>query len=530
VDPAPLDWAAVVGCAEDSCDRPGEISDTDGKRRCNRHWIKKRRAFTSIKAPHNPSTASKPIRVTVVNAKAFSPWESLALGFLKAWAVTPTTPEGEPRADGVTAEWSFADRYFDSFDDTLATCIGRDFVGISATSPQYDDAHAIATAIKARSPNTQTILGGYHGTILATQLASDPVWDWIVVKEGEEAFLDVLNQNLGPWNQRSPVSPKIIEAEYLTVPQLESLRPDREFIRQRERNMEQAADENEGALICASFTSRGCPYQCNFCGSKEVWSRSSRYRSPTNILEEMEWLMRNMGMTLWKAADDLFTLNNKRTLEFCRLKKGWPWEPLRALPFGCNARVNGLTEEVIKELSEAGCQEMWLGAESGSELILAEMNKGIQLEQSIRVFEWCREYGISTRAYLLLGSPSETHETIEETRQFVHRLKPDTASATILAPYPGTLHSYLPVMHDEGHPDNCQFCAVFPGTEVGASYLDAVPSWRMVDEHGSYIWRTEALSNADLRAYQRKLHDEWEEFAELSHNARRHQDEAPEGF
>ena len=146
--------------------------------------------------------------------------------------------------------------------------------------------------------------------------------------------------------------------------------------------------------------------------------------------------------------------------------------------------------------------------------------QAINLEQTTQTFEWCRKYGISTRAYILLGAPGETHDTIKETRTFLHTLKADTVGFSVLSPFPGTLESYLPVVHDEGHPDNCQFCTFFP-CEPGTTYLDAIDDWEGTDEYGSEFWRTEGLTNLEIRSYQRAFIEEFAETSSISAHARR---------
>ena len=101
-------------------------------------------------------------------------------------------------------------------------------------------------------------------------------------------------------------------------------------------------------------------------------------------------------------------------------------------------RVDNLDEELLAEMRKAGCDNLYLGVESGSEKILKRLKKGIGLGQVERAFRMARKCGIRTQAFFLLGGPGETKDTLRQTIEFAVRLDPDSAQFSAAVPYPGT--------------------------------------------------------------------------------------------
>src|SRR5678815_3035382 len=101
-------------------------------------------------------------------------------------------------------------------------------------------------------------------------------------------------------------------------------------------------------------------------------------------------------------------------------------------------RVDTVDDELLTEMRKAGCDNLYLGVESGSEEILKRLKKGITLDQVIKAFQAARRAGIKTQAFFMLGGPGETKQTLQETIDFAVRLDPDNAQFAAAVPYPGT--------------------------------------------------------------------------------------------
>jgi anaerobic magnesium-protoporphyrin IX monomethyl ester cyclase len=180
-------------------------------------------------------------------------------------------------------------------------------------------------------------------------------------------------------------------------------------------------------------SSRGCPANCTFCGSPQFWGRKVRFHSPEYFVEQLEQLY-GRGITFFYISDDTFTMKKDRVLEICKKinEKG-----LKITWFSIS-RVNFVDEEILYWMRKAGCIQISYGVESGSEKIRNVLNKNIRTDDIKRAFALTTKYGILSRAYFIYGSPGENYETIEETIDLIHEIKPLSAIFYILDVFPGT--------------------------------------------------------------------------------------------
>jgi tetratricopeptide (TPR) repeat protein len=183
------------------------------------------------------------------------------------------------------------------------------------------------------------------------------------------------------------------------------------------------------------MTSRGCPWQCTFCGAETTWGRGFRGQSVPYVLDSLESALARLPVRMIQIKDDTFTTNKKRVIEICRGIRE------RKLDFfwSCDTRVDVLSDELLREMRLAGCERLSLGVESGSAAILKAINKKITVDQIVRSTELAKKYGIEVRYYMMLGNRGETRETFHETLAFLERAKPHQYLFSCLSIYPGTL-------------------------------------------------------------------------------------------
>ncbi|PLX16735.1 MAG: hypothetical protein C0601_09670 [Candidatus Muiribacterium halophilum] len=186
--------------------------------------------------------------------------------------------------------------------------------------------------------------------------------------------------------------------------------------------------------ITTMFTSRGCPYKCLFCNRPHL-GKTFRARSAENVIEEFKVCF-DLGIREFLIYDDTFTINRERVVDFCELMKKTGLNT--KVGFDIRARVNTVDRELLIMLKEAGCERIHYGVESGTEKILKVLRKGITLNQAREVFKITKEVGISTLAYFMIGSPTETEEDVEKTIDFALELDPDFVHVTITSPFPDT--------------------------------------------------------------------------------------------
>ena len=192
--------------------------------------------------------------------------------------------------------------------------------------------------------------------------------------------------------------------------------------------------ERHGYYSMNMVTTRGCPYHCNWC-AKPIWGQRYNVRSPENVVAELKWLKERYRPDHIWFADDIMGL-----------KPGW-WSRFADLveaegarvPFKCLSRVDLLLrDDAIAGLQRAGCQIVWVGAESGSQKILNAMEKGTEVEQIYEATERLRAAGVQIGFFLQFGYPGETLADVERTLQMVRDCRPDDIGMSVSYPLPGT--------------------------------------------------------------------------------------------
>jgi len=180
-------------------------------------------------------------------------------------------------------------------------------------------------------------------------------------------------------------------------------------------------------------TSRGCPYRCNWC-AKPIYGQNYHVRSARSVASEMLHLKRTLRPDNIWFADDIFALSPRWTFEFSQAV-----EELDArIPFRMQSRCDLMTRETVAWLKSAGCAEVWMGAESGSQKILDAMDKGIRVEHVLAARENLKRHGIRACFFLQFGYPGEGWTDIEATVSMVRQAQPDDIGISVSYPLPGT--------------------------------------------------------------------------------------------
>ena len=204
------------------------------------------------------------------------------------------------------------------------------------------------------------------------------------------------------------------------------------------------------------FTSRNCPYQCIYCVpsslsfAREIeFGKEHEGRKPTIGFRSVESVAREIdalaaeGVKAIGFMDDNFIWNEERTRAIC--------EPLRrhGIVWGCEARVDAITEPIAKLLGESGCRYIDLGVESFNADILKYIKKGITPDDIVRATRLLKKYNVPVKLNILIGSsPLETKETVKETLRMAKKLDVDQVMFNIVSPFPGT--KYYTVCKENG--------------------------------------------------------------------------------
>lgn len=193
--------------------------------------------------------------------------------------------------------------------------------------------------------------------------------------------------------------------------------------------------ERHGFYAMNMATTRGCPYHCNWC-AKPIWGQRYSSRSPQSVVEELHWLKTTYHPDYIWFVDDIMGL-----------KPGW-WQEFAALvdsagaqiPFKCLSRADLIVRDAdsLPALRRAGCDIVWIGAESGSQQILNAMEKGTSVQQIYAAARLLHQAGIKVAFFLQFGYPGETRADIEKTLQMVRDCRPDDIGMSVSYPLPGT--------------------------------------------------------------------------------------------
>jgi len=182
-------------------------------------------------------------------------------------------------------------------------------------------------------------------------------------------------------------------------------------------------------------TTRGCPFKCNWC-AKPIYGNRYNSRSPQNVVKEIKLLKDNFSIDHIWFCDDIFGLKPGWVQEFAGLLKN---EKIQ-IRFKIQSRADLLTEpEIVEALADAGCENAWIGAESGSQKILDAMDKGITVQQIRQATHNMKAYGIKPSFFIQFGYPGEEKEDIALTINMINELLPFEIGISVSYPLPGTV-------------------------------------------------------------------------------------------
>jgi len=182
-------------------------------------------------------------------------------------------------------------------------------------------------------------------------------------------------------------------------------------------------------------TTRGCPFKCNWC-AKPIYGNRYNSRSPGNVVAEIKLLKQNYQIDHIWFCDDIFGLKPGWVETFSELLK----KEEIAIRFKIQSRADLLADErTVKALAASGCENVWIGAESGSQKILDAMDKGITTAQIRTATSLMKAYGIKPSFFIQFGYPGELKEDIDQTIAMIKELLPFEIGISVSYPLPGTV-------------------------------------------------------------------------------------------
>lgn len=326
-----------------------------------------------------------------------------------------------------------------------------DIAGVTFTTENRFEAFRTAELIRETLPECHVTAGGPHVSLAGEDtLEGIAAFDSVVVGEGEETMVNLADcladtSNIQALSRvpglvfrdsdnrhiRTEPSQRIQDLDALPFPARHLYPPPEQY------NFRFDVPGHGMKRFSNLMTSRGCPANCNFCATPKVWGRKVRMRSPENIIEEMEAMVRDQGAEAFWFFDDTFNSNPRRVEKLCDLmiERG-----LHTMPWFCEVRVDVMSRELLERMKAAGCYTIGFGVESGSQRILDEViHKNLKLEKVYELYDWCRELDVIANPFFIISHPTETWEEARETLAMIRRFREKAhVSMAFLHVYPGT--------------------------------------------------------------------------------------------
>lgn len=314
---------------------------------------------------------------------------------------------------------------------------GFDIVGISVDTSRFVGALKIARL--AKKQGATVVMGGPHVSFLDGEALESRAVDYVVRNEGERSFLSLVEYlaKTRPFEEvrgvsyledgsvrRTPNAPFIDDLDAVPFPARDLL------------PLKLYKEKMNGRLMTTVVTSRGCPYNCEFCSSSEFFGVRWRARSAGNIVDEVGVLYEKYGYRAISFVDDNFTLNPARAIKVSEMiiAKGWD------VIWAAMTRVDTIVKhpEMIRAMARAGFRWTFIGFESGSQEALDAYGKKAQVGDALLAMEILRENNVEVTGAFILGAPGETKAMMRQTIRFARRLNPRRAQFSVLTPYPGS--------------------------------------------------------------------------------------------
>ncbi len=323
-----------------------------------------------------------------------------------------------------------------------------DIIGVTTTTENRFQSFRLIQLARKANPEAITILGGPHASMAAEDtLTHLPELDIVVRGEGELTLLEIAQtiksrRDLAALRQVAGISFRV-DGQVISnplrppIPDLDQLPYPAFHLIPWEKYNFKINVPGHGLLPAANLmTSRGCPFNCNFCATPVNWGRAVRVRSPLHVIQEIEWLIDRYGARVIYFYDDTFNLSAQRVEEITGLILE------RRLPifWCCEVRMDLMSRPLLARMKEAGLFQISFGLEAGSERVRNEIvNKKIKIQDFHNLVAWCQEMDVIPNVFFIFSHPTETWEEAQETIQIIEAYQGKIdATVAILHVYPGT--------------------------------------------------------------------------------------------
>ena len=285
---------------------------------------------------------------------------------------------------------------------------------------------AVQYAMRAKAAGCIVVLGGPHASCIYSSDTSLPYIDILSIGEGERVTVELLDALYSRSDVRN-VSGIAFHEE------------GRRIVTKKSKRISDLGIDMSPYVKTQSLgmiSSRGCPNNCLFCSSRCIWGRKVTYRSPDNIIKEMDFLCDRYNYAGKELLfyDDNITLEKSRLDILCSLMVERDYN----FKWKCMSRIDTITPRMLESMKRAGCYSISFGVESVNERSLKLMNKNTDLKKIEKAIKMCCDMGIIFHGYFMIGFPWENKKDFFDTVSFICDHNEIEASLSVLTPYPGT--------------------------------------------------------------------------------------------
>ncbi len=323
-----------------------------------------------------------------------------------------------------------------------------DIIGISTMfSQEWPHIRRYINKVRDSFPNAKIIVGGEHATAMPEfSLRDCPAIDYIIKGEGELALIQLV-YNIrkgiedkisgvvflkdGRYNE-SLLAPRLVKIENLPWPSWELLDIEPYF----QPNFTMGISQGRNMPLLAT---RGCPYQCTFCSSPQMWTTRYVMRPASDVVDEIEYYIKKYQINSVDFYDLTAIVKKEWVMDFTNELKHRNLDITWQLPSG--TRSEALDEEVISRLADTGIKFLVYAPESGSKRILNEIKKKVNLKKLTQSVSFAKKNKIITKLNFIIGFPNEKRLDILKTLLFIWKLallKVNDCNLSIFSPYPGS--------------------------------------------------------------------------------------------
>jgi len=315
-------------------------------------------------------------------------------------------------------------------------CPDYDLVGVTCDTARFFEAAEVCK--EAKAGGVPVVVGGAHASFCDTEFLVNGIADFVIRKEGEESLLDLVENLHAPGDYahvkglsfkedgqiiRNPDRPFVLDLDSFPYPA-------RDLIPLDEYKM-----THGGRPMTSIVTSRGCPYDCEFCSASRLAGCRWRSRDPIAVVDEVQEVRERYGFGSVAFVDDNFTANHQRVIDICQEMLARKIDVTSWL----QARTDSIVKhpEMVEAMADSGVRTVFLGIESGDDIVLKDYGKHADVDTARQAVRILKKHRIRPWCSFIIGGLDETRDMVLKTIEFAKKLRPALVQFSILTPYPG---------------------------------------------------------------------------------------------